>query len=238
MDIGLDFSKNLRNKENQKEIKLNKKGNFNKTVENIANIALDLGIRAALPNYIEDQVIEIKNIILKNGVKEGVKEISNKAKNIFETFVGKNGKTKISELRELTKQNGLMKSFSKILSEAIDFSIKHKMISKEVGSLLKSGKNAMVSDFSRKLENKMMKEIKAVEKFKEAYIKWEKGLENNDLEEINKNYEIIIKNYNKISSDLKDIIDVEKVEYINNYLNKNGDKEIEKEDFELLKKIA
>ena len=38
------------------------------------NMGLNVGIRALLPNVIEDQVIEIKDAILNNGFKDGIKQ--------------------------------------------------------------------------------------------------------------------------------------------------------------------
>ena len=37
------------------------------------NSAIDIGLKAVLPDLIEDQIIDIKNAILENGFKEGIK---------------------------------------------------------------------------------------------------------------------------------------------------------------------
>ena len=42
------------------------------TLGKTINTAIDIGIRAILPDFIDDQVINIKNNLLKNGLKEGI----------------------------------------------------------------------------------------------------------------------------------------------------------------------
>lgn len=237
MNIGLDLNENVHNKNNI-NLKIENGNKFEKGISKIINVAVDLGIKAALPDLIEDQVIEIKNILLKNGIKEGIKEISKKVKDTIDTIIGKNNKVKITDLRSLTKRNGIIDCFSKIVNLAIDTSVKNKMISKEIGSIIKSGKTAMISNFSNRLEKNMMKEIKTIENFKEAINKWEDALDRKDIEELKKQYQIISKNYNDMDNDLKDIIDIDKIEYINKYINKNGNFEMNNDEFELLKKIA
>lgn len=237
MNIDLDLNKKIYNKNNI-NLKLENNNKFEKGIGKIINIAVDIGIKAALPDLIEDKVIEIKNILLKNGLKDGIKEISKKVKDTIDTIIGINKNIKITDIRNLTKRNGIINDFSKIINLAIDTSVKNKMISKELAGIIKSGKTAMLSNFSNRLEKNMMKEIKTIEKFKEAISKWEEALDKRDIEELKKQYQIISKNYNNMSSDLKDIIDIDKIEYINQYINKNKNIKIDNEEFELLKKIA
>ena len=44
------------------------------TLGKLVNTGLNVGIRALLPNVIEDQVIEIKDAVLNSGFKEGVNQ--------------------------------------------------------------------------------------------------------------------------------------------------------------------
>ena len=60
-----------------------KQNNFiDTTVGKIINSGLNAGIRLVLPNLIEDEVINIKDQILKNGFKSGVNEAIKSAKNL------------------------------------------------------------------------------------------------------------------------------------------------------------
>jgi len=42
------------------------------TLGKTINTAIDIGLRAILPDMIEEQVIDIKNILFNNGLKEGI----------------------------------------------------------------------------------------------------------------------------------------------------------------------
>ncbi len=60
-----------------------KQNNFiDTTVGKIINSGLNAGIRLVLPNLIEDEVINIKDQILKNGFESGVNEAIKSAKNL------------------------------------------------------------------------------------------------------------------------------------------------------------
>ena len=59
---------------NQNELVTTQEQNnfLNTTVGKVVNTAIDLGLRWVLPNFIEDQVIDIKNSLIKGGLKEGI----------------------------------------------------------------------------------------------------------------------------------------------------------------------
>lgn len=193
----------------------------------------------ALPNYIEDVVIDVKNIILENGFKSGMNEITNKAKSLFElVFKKKKDYSKVEEIRNLTKQNGILDSFSKLLNKSIDTSVQNKLISKEIGSAIKSGKTAMVNTFSDKLEDNLFNEIKNIEKFNQSYKKWEKCVEKNDIEGMQREYKKMLRHYNKISIDIKQLNDFEKIEYIQEYIQNNKDPVMTNDELELLKHLT
>ena len=42
------------------------------TLGKTINTAIDIGLRAVLPDMIEEQVIDIKNVLFNNGLKEGI----------------------------------------------------------------------------------------------------------------------------------------------------------------------
>ena len=72
-DLNLDNINEISNtKENIKEIQQSfLESNLGKCI----NSAIDIGLKAALPDFIEDQIIDIKNTILENGFSEGLKLI-------------------------------------------------------------------------------------------------------------------------------------------------------------------
>lgn len=71
----------LNNEKNLKEINLENKQNsfLDSTLWKVVNTGLNAGIRALLPNLIEDQVIDVKDAIIKSGFKTGAKQAINSA---------------------------------------------------------------------------------------------------------------------------------------------------------------
>ena len=70
-DIELKQNENLNM---SKEVVSDKEQNsfLQTSLGKVINLGLDLGIRALLPDLIEDGVIEIKNAIFEGGFKEGI----------------------------------------------------------------------------------------------------------------------------------------------------------------------
>ena len=60
--------------QNTQELSKSQNKFLQSTIGKITNSGLNIGIRALLPNVIEDQVIEIKDAILNNGFQEGIKQ--------------------------------------------------------------------------------------------------------------------------------------------------------------------
>ena len=51
----------------------NLQNNFLKTnIGQIANVAIDYGLRALLPDLVEDEVIEVKDALLTGGIEKGI----------------------------------------------------------------------------------------------------------------------------------------------------------------------
>ena len=70
-----EIEQNLNNKglEKNELVSAKEQNNFlNSTVGKIINTAVDLGLRWVLPDFVENQVIDVKNSLIKGGLKEGI----------------------------------------------------------------------------------------------------------------------------------------------------------------------
>ena len=56
--------------------------NISKTIANVANNALEFGLKAILPDFIEDDVIEIKDQFIQEGFTEGVQSVIDKLEDV------------------------------------------------------------------------------------------------------------------------------------------------------------
>lgn len=58
--------------ENNVNLEKEQKNFFDTTLGKVIDTGLDIGLRAILPDLIEDQVINIKNALIDNGINDGI----------------------------------------------------------------------------------------------------------------------------------------------------------------------
>ena len=68
--------------ENNINIEKNKNNFLNNIIGKTINNALDIGLRAILPDLIENQIINIKNELIENGLKAGANTAINSVINL------------------------------------------------------------------------------------------------------------------------------------------------------------
>ena len=71
MELQLDNEKLL---ENNLNIEYNQNNFLNNILGRTINGAIDIGLRYILPDLIEEQVIDVKNNLIKFGLKDGIKK--------------------------------------------------------------------------------------------------------------------------------------------------------------------
>ena len=111
----IDLDKNLENEKEQKSF-------LETTLGQVVNTGLDIGIRAVLPDFIEEQVINIKDNILNYGLKDGIKETIDDAidlgKSVLGIFTGNFENT--NQMKLAVENGGLIDGISNLLDLAID----------------------------------------------------------------------------------------------------------------------
>ena len=193
-------------------------------LKNALNFGVDLGLKALLPDLIEDQVIDIKNSILEGGFKEGVNTLMKKVNEFKNSITGifTGNFNNIEEIHTATKQGGIIKTVSKGLSKGIDAGVKSGAIPKSVGSIIKSGKTTILNEFNSSLESQMKKEIKKFDTLNDLNKKWYDALDKRDFDKMTKYTE-------KISELSKDLVkfsniieETKKIEELHNFIKENN----------------
>ena len=84
--MNIEIKENL----NDKNIELEKEQTsfLESTIGKVINIGLDAGIKYLLPDLIEDEVINVKDTIMENGLKEGINTAIDSALNLGKSFLG------------------------------------------------------------------------------------------------------------------------------------------------------
>ena len=210
------------------------------TLGKVINTALDTGIRALLPDIIEEQIIDIKDEIIKNGFKSGVNEAISSAIDLGKSVVGVfTGKFEnITQVRNAVKNGGIIDGISNALDYALNFCSKFGKIPNTICSILKSGKNALLDTISSNIENEFDNQIGSIEKINNYLENWKNYY--ND-----KNFDKMESEFNKMEKELEKVIPLENtikeariVENLHILIkNKDGELNLSNEEKELAKKL-
>lgn len=214
---------NIKN-ENNLEIKQN---NFLETnIGKIVNTALNVGLRFILPDLIEDEVIEVKDTIMEEGLKEGlnkaIKEGINLGKSAIGIFTGKFDN--INQMQNAVKNGGIIDNVSDLIDRAVTSGKNKGKISSNTATMIKKGKNTLLDNISSNIENMMTDQVDLVEKLNNYSKEWNNYYNNKDFEGMEKEYSKIKNILNKIAPLEETINEAKKIENIHNLIKNNGKK--------------
>ncbi len=205
------------------------------------NSALDIGLKAALPNLIEDQVIDIKNTILEQGFKEGIKQIINSGIEIGKSVTGviTGNFENISQVQLAVKNGGVLDSISKLLDVSINLARSKNLINTSICKILKQSKNTIISSISDKIEETLTNQLKSVEKLEKYCDTWKNSYENQNFSGMEKSYKNIESYLNKVIPLENTINEARKIQNIHSLIKNNGKNfDISNNELELAKKLA
>ena len=196
---------NLSNNLNNNVSLENKQNNFLQTnIGKIINTGLDIGLRYLLPDFIEDQIINIKDTMLENGFKEGVKEVVNSTielgKSVKGIFTGEF--ESVSQVQAVIKNGGLLDNVSDLINTVVNKVVDTGKISYNVGNVIKKGKNVILDNISSKLEKEFESQLDSIEKINKYSNNWKEYYNNKDFEGMEREYK-------KIKEKMKDVIPLE-----------------------------
>lgn len=107
-----------------------------------------------LPDLIEDQVIQVKDVMLNQGFKEGIQAVVNSAidlgKSAMGIFTGKF--ESISQAHTAIKKGGILDGISSVFDNVLKSTTKSGVIGAKTSRLIKKGKNAIISSVESNIE--------------------------------------------------------------------------------------
>ena len=211
------------------------------TLGKVINTGLDIGLRAILPDLVETKVIDIKNIILNQGFKEGINTAIKSAIDLGKSAIGiVTGKfDSISQAHTAIKKGGIVDAISTTVDTVLKSATANKAITKSTSNLIKKGKNAILDTVSNKIEEEFMTQVDSTEKVGKYISNWNEYYKQKDIQGMEKEYK-------KIKTQLKELLPLEntlqearKIENIQTLIkNKNGNFNLTEEELELAKKLA
>ena len=238
--IELENNINLENN-NSNNVTLEEQKSFLETnLGQVINGGVDLGLKALLPDIIEDEVIEIKDSIITDGFSAGVKtaidNVVDMGKSVLGIFTGKFDN--LSQVKNTIESGGLLDSISSVLDWGINKAKESGLISKSTANLIETGKDTILNTVNSNIEDNLTNQMESVEKIDKYISNWSEYYEKQDFDNMEKQYK-------KIEKELENIMPLENVitkarqlENLHQLIkNKGGDFNLTQEELELANKL-
>ena len=210
------------------------------TLGKTINTGIDIGIRALLPDYIEEQIIDLKDNLMRYGLKDGIKKSIDDAINLGKSAIGiiSGNFENISQMQEAVKSGGIIDNISSLLDSVINKVQKNGLINTTVARTIKQGKNSILNNVEKNIENTFNNQIKALN-YTEKYIEnWKNYFENKNFNGMEKEYNKIKKEINYLAPIEKMLNEVKIIENLQNLIKNNGqDFNLTNEQLELAEKL-
>lgn len=203
MNILNELSNNLK-KEMSEDIYQKQSEGIEKILGTTLNKSIDLGLKILLPDMIENQIIEIKNCIMNNGLNEGIKNALNQIREFGKSTLGiVTGKFEnIGQVQLAIKNGGIIECIGNAIEFALNKAFQKNLIDKNVFQIIKRGKDSILNTVSSNIENEFFKQIDNIEKLQKYEKNWKSYYNNKDFDGMEKEF-------SKIKIKLKELIPFE-----------------------------
>lgn len=210
------------------------------TLGKTINTAIDIGIRALLPDFVDEQIINIKDNLLNYGLKDGITKTIDDAIDIGKSAIGifTGNFENVSQMQNAIETGGLIDGISSLLDTVVDKVNQKGIINYNIANTIKEGKNIILNSIESNIEEKFKEQNIEVENIEKYMNNWKKNLNN-------KNFEGMEKEYIKIEEILNNLVPLEKIieqariiENLHNLIKNNGqDFNLSQEQLALAEKL-
>lgn len=224
------------NLENEKEQKNFLETALGKTI----NTGIDIGLRSILPDYIEEQIIDLKNNLIEYGLKDGIKKSIDETLDIGKSAIGivTGNFENISQVQEAIKSGGIIDNVSNLLDDIIDKVKAKGLINSTVARTIKQGKNSILNNVEKNIENTFNNQIETLDNTEKYINNWKEYFNNKNFEGMEKEYKKIEKEIINLIPIEKTINDVRIIENLHELIKNNGqDFNLTQEELELAEKL-
>ena len=209
-----------------KNLEINEKQNkfLESTLGKAINNGIDLGIRIILPDYIENQIIDLKDNLINYGLKDGIKKSINDAVNLGKSAIGivTGNFENINQVQSAIKNGGIIDNLSYMFDDLINNIYKKGLINSSVATTIKQGKNTILSNVEKNIENVFEKQINTLEYTKKYIEEWKNYFSNKNFDGMEKEYKKIIKQIDNLMPIEKIINDANIIQNLHNLIKNNA----------------
>lgn len=220
-DIEINSNIELDNLEN-----LDKQQNnfLESTLGQVIDSSVDLGLKAILPNFIEDEVIEIKDTLIKEGFSEAVNKAIDNAIDIGKSALGiVTGKFEsVSQAEKAVEKGGIVDSISDVLDFTLDKVSDMGLLSKNITKVIKSGKDALIDNVSSDIKKEFKTQNKNIENLNKYNNSWKESFEAKDFSSMEKYIKKINNLLNKTLPLENTIKNARTIENLHELIKNNG----------------
>jgi len=237
----IDNNKELITKSEDLKLIKNQNKFIQSTIGVAINEAINYGLKKILPDFIENQVIEIKDILLNNGIKDGIKAAIDKAIDLGKSAIGifTGDFKKISQIETAVQKGGLIESTSKLIDKSLKKANKENYINDQTAQLLKEGKNIMKNSLNKNIKTTLKQQKEILDSVEKHTEKWKEYYEQKDFEKMEKELKKIEEEIIKIVPIEETLQKVNEIENIHNLIRNNGqDFDLSINEIELAKKLV
>ena len=234
---------NLKNEieiNNELNNEINQKSFLETTLGKTINAGLDIGIRALLPDFLEDQIINIKDNLFEYGLKDGIKKSIDDAidtgKSIIGIFTG--NFENINQMQEAIQSGGILDNFSSLFDTVLNRLEKNGKINNTVSNILYKGKDIILNNVEKNIQQTFNKQLDNFNNVENHISIWEESFNNKDFDGMEKEYSKL----KEISEDLapieKIISKLKEIDTLHNLIKNNGKNfELSQQEVELVNKL-
>lgn len=223
-------SKNIENRtkvENliENEVTIENQNKFlQTTLGKTINTAIDIGLRGIMPKVVENQIIDIKNVLLTSGLKEGINTAIKSAIDLGKSALGIiTGKFEnLSQVHTAVKKGGIIDGISNVLDNVVSSASKNKLISKGTARFIKKGKNAILDTVSDNIEDKFLEDVNSLEKVSKYISNWKNCYALKDMEGMEREYNKLKKQLTTVIALEGTISEAKKIENLHNLIKNKG----------------
>lgn len=232
-DNNIELKNNIVNETTQKSF-------LETTLGKAVNTAVDIGIRAVLPDFIEDQIINIKDNLLNYGLKDGITQTIDDAIDLGKSAIGlfTGNFENVNQMQSAIKSGGLIDGISSLLDTVVDKVKKAGLINSTVANTIKQGKNIILNNLESNITSTFNKQYEAIDYANKYISNWKEYFENKDFSGMEKEYKKLEKQLNDIAPIEKTIDEAKTIQILHNLIKNNGkDFNLSAEQIELAEKL-
>lgn len=216
----------------------NQTGFLQSTLGKVVNFAVDTGIRAVLPDIIEDEIINIKDTMMEQGFSEGISEAIKSATDIGKSALGifTGNFENISQAKKAFEKGGLIDGVSNVLDYTLDKVNNLNVVPDYIINIVKEGKDILLKNVSSEIKKEFSSQTKHIENLEKYTKDWKNAYKDENLEQMEKTIKKVKNTLKKIMPIETLITEAKEIENIHNLIKNNGGNfNLSNEELELTK---